>query len=154
MRKAYFYERLLTQSKTSTHRAKQIVKNYLFRIPQKIRFLLVGGLNTAISYGMFAFFLFLWGDTKHQAALAMSWVCSSFISFSLQKILVFQSQGNWLREYIRCILSWSIAYAINAILLELSTAYLQMNPFVAQLLALCCTTVITYFLFKNFAFKK
>ncbi len=126
---------------------------HFFRLPQKIRFLLVGGLNTGISYLLFLILLFLMGETHYQMALALAWLFSSFISFTMQKLFVFQSKGSWLIEYVRCLATWVIAYAINAGILELSVHYAELPPYVAQFFALAFTTILTYFLFKYFAFK-
>ncbi len=126
---------------------------YFFRLPEKIRFLLIGGLNTGISYLLFVALLYLIGEAHYQKALVLAWALSSFISFTLQKIFVFQSKGAWLTEYVRCLATWAIAYAINAGVLELSVRYAELPPYAAQLFALAFTTILTYFLFKYFAFK-
>ncbi len=132
---------------------KYALQEKLSAIPLQIRFLMVGGVNTLVSYCMYIFFLYVLGAESYQTALALAWFLSSFISFTLQKTIVFQTKGNWVKEYIRCIFSWGIGYLLNAVLLELMVNYLQFNPLVAQFIALCCTTVTTYFLFKYFAFK-
>ncbi len=126
---------------------------HFFLLPEKIRFLFVGGLNTGISYILFVILLFFMGEAHYQKALALAWILSSFISFTMQKIFVFQSKGAWLAEYVRCLATWAIAYAINAGVLELSVRYAELPPYAAQLFALAFTTILTYFLFKYFAFK-
>ncbi len=126
---------------------------HFFRLPEKIRFLIIGGLNTGMSYVLFVALLYLLSDTHYQKALALAWILSSFISFTMQKIFVFQSKGAWLTEYVRCLATWAIAYAINAGVLELSVRYAELPPYVAQFFALAFTTILTYFLFKYFAFK-
>ncbi len=131
--------------------------NYIFttwfKLPEKLRFLLVGGFNTVVSYMMFACFIFLIGAEKYQQSLILSWILSSCISFTTQKIFVFQTKGNWLKEYIKCILTWSIGYFINAGTLEAVIVLLKMNVYIGQALSILLTTVITYILFKHFAFK-
>lgn len=124
-----------------------------FRIPEKLRFLLVGGFNTVVSYVMFAGLILLLGEAKYQQSLVLSWVLSSFISFTTQKIFVFQTKGNWCKEYVKCVLTWSIGYAINAVVLEVVVSALDMNVYIGQALSILLTTVITYILFKHFAFK-
>ncbi len=124
------------------------------KFPDKLRFLFIGGINTSISYFMFLIFLFFLGKENYQLSLALSWALSSFISFILQKTLVFQTKGNWLVEYIKCLFTWAIAYIINALLLELVVAYYSLSPAFGQIIAIFCTTIFTYMLFKYFAFKK
>ncbi len=127
---------------------------FFFNLPLQVRFLIIGGTNTGISYVLFIIFLFMLGNDAYQVALALAWILSSFISFTTQKIFVFQTKGAWLQEYVRCLVSWFIAYGINAVTLEIFAHYLGVAPYLAQLVALCLTTVLTYILFKKFAFKK
>ena len=124
-----------------------------FKLPEKLRFLLVGGFNTVVSYVMFAGLIFLIGESKYQQSLVLSWILSSFISFSTQKIFVFQTKGNWIKEYSKCLLTWSIGYAINAGTLEVVVKLLNLNVYIGQAVSIILTTVITYILFKHFAFK-
>lgn len=124
-----------------------------FNFPEKIRFLLVGGFNTVVSYLMFAGFIFVLGEPRYQLSLILAWILSSFISFSTQKIFVFQTKGNWYREYVKCLLTWSIGYLINAGTLELFVKMLHLNVYIGQAVSILLTTVITYLLFKHFAFK-
>ncbi len=123
-------------------------------LPQKLRFLMVGGLNTGVSYALFMLFLFILGQAHYQQALILAWLISSVCSFVLQKLYVFKTQGNWLGEYMRCIATWSLGYAINAVTLELVVKYLQLQPMIGQIFAIAVTTVVTYVLFKHFAFKQ
>lgn len=124
-----------------------------FNFPEKIRFLLVGGFNTVVSYLIFAGFIQILGEASYQLSLVLSWILSSFISFSTQKIFVFQTKGNWCREYIKCLLTWTIGYLINAGTLELVVKVLRLDVYIGQAVSILLTTVITYILFKHFAFK-
>lgn len=124
-----------------------------FNFPEKIRFLLVGGFNTVVSYLMFASFIFVLGKPRYQLSLVLAWILSSFISFSTQKIFVFQTKGKWYHEYVKCLLTWSVGYLINACTLELAIKLLHLNIYIGQAVSILLTTVITYILFKHFAFK-
>lgn len=54
-------------------------------IPDKIRFLLVGGVNAAVSYIIFAIALYLIGNEHYQICVALQWIISSVFSFFNQK---------------------------------------------------------------------
>lgn len=124
------------------------------KIPEKLRFLLVGGFNTVVSYLLFVLFLLIMGQERYQLSLFFAWVFSSFISFATQKNYVFCTKGNWLEEYSKCLFTWGIAYVINAIVLEIIVRHFLLSPLIAQVGAVLLTTIITYILFKNFVFKK
>lgn len=130
--------------------------NFWFRLPDKIRFLLVGGFNATVQYLIYICFLYFWDENKYQAALILSWIISSVSSFITQKVFVFCTKGkliDWVKEYIKCVGVWVISYVINAVILELLVDLAQINPYVAQIIAITCTTVTSYILFKYFAFK-
>lgn len=124
-----------------------------FKLPEKLRFLLVGGFNTVVSYMMFAGLIFLIGESKYQQSLILSWGLSSFVSFGTLKLFVFQTRGNWFKEYSKCLLTWSVGYVINAGMLEAVVVFLKMNVYIGQAISILTTIIISYTLFKHFAFK-
>lgn len=136
-------------SKFNTH----IVNNIWFNLSNKIRFFIVGCFNTALSYGFYILFCLLLGTERYQIALILSWICSSILSFFAQKYLVFESKGNWFKEYAKCCTTWSLSYLLNALFLEMTVNLLGLNIFIAQILSSLCVAVFTYILFKRFAFK-
>ncbi len=130
--------------------------NFWFKLPDKIRFLLVGGFNATVQYLIYACLLYFWSEEKYQTALVLSWVISSVSSFATQKIFVFCTKGKpieWLKEYAKCVSVWVISYFINAIILGILVNFADLNAYLAQIIAITCTTVTTYILFKHFAFK-
>lgn len=127
---------------------------YWFKLPDKIRFLFVGGFNAGVSYLLYILFCFLLGANAYQIALAIAWLISSAVSFVTQKFLVFQSNGNWLKEYAKCCTTWFFSYLINAGILEFVVKILHLNVYVAQIVATLAAAIFTYILFKKFAFKK
>lgn len=121
--------------------------------PEKLRFLLVGGYNTVFSYILFAGLLWGLGGYHEQIALALSFGISSINSFWTQKIFVFASKEPALPEFIKCLSTWGISYALNAFLLWIMTDGLNVNPYVAQGIVLIVLTVFSWMMLKYFAFK-
>lgn len=122
-------------------------------IPDKIRFLLVGGVNAAVSYIIFAIALYLIGNEHYQICVALQWIISSVFSFFNQKVFVFCTKGHWLKEYFKCCTTWVVSYACNALILELIVKYISKNVYLSQLISIFIASVVTYVLFKYFAFK-
>lgn len=131
-----------------------MIKSFWFKLSDKIRFLIVGGANAGISYLLYSCFVFFLGDEKYQTALALAWVISSFISFTTQKYLVFNVEGNIFKQYCKCCTTWVFSYVINACILEFFIQKLSFNVYLAQLLATFIAAIFTYVLFKKFAFRK
>lgn len=127
--------------------------NFWLRLPEKVRFVLVGGFNTVVAYTIFWILLQILGAEKYQVSLLLSWILSSFISFSLMKIFVFCSKDGWCSEYFKCVASWGVSYVCNAVILELAVSWLGWNVYISQVFAVVIYTCVTYILFKYFAFR-
>ncbi|MBQ8677070.1 MAG: GtrA family protein [Alphaproteobacteria bacterium] len=133
-----------------------LIWKYWFTLPDKVRFVLVGGFNACVQYVLYVLLLLLLGDAHYQIALSLSWIISTLSSFSTQKIFVFCTAGSWrvwLKEYLKCINVWAVAYVINAGLLKMLVDVCSINPYWAQIIAVSATTVSSYILMKYFAFK-
>lgn len=129
-------------------------KNFWFNdLSDKIRFLIIGGLNFVFAYLIFILCTFIFGNIHHQINLIMSWILSSFVSYATQRNLVFQSKGSIVKEYLKCLSTWMASYLVNAVLLEINIKVFNLNIFVAQFIAVGIAAVMTYFLFKYFALK-
>ena len=127
--------------------------DFWLRQPEKLRFLLVGGFNTIIAYLLFILAILFLSEERYQESLILSWIISSFISFTLMKIFVFCTKGGWKSEYAKCVASWGVSYCVNAIVLEIFVGYLNWNVYFGQLIAIMCYMCVTYILFKHFAFR-
>ena len=130
------------------------MREYWFKLSDKIRFLIIGCFNAGVSYLIYSAFCLILGDSAYQVALALAWAISSVVSYSTQKFLVFQANGNWIKEYLKCCTTWFFSYLINAGLLEFIVKILHLNVFIAQIIATITAAVFTYIFFKKFAFKK
>ena len=122
-------------------------------IPDKIRFLLVGGWNALFSYLIFMAALFLIGKEHYQICVALQWIISSVFSYFNQKFFVFCTKGNYIEEYFKCCGTWAFSYFLNVVILEILVRYLTTNVYIGQFVSLFTVSVATYILFKYFAFR-
>lgn len=129
------------------------VYNKWCTIPDKIRFLLVGGWNAAFSYVIFSIALYIIGQQNYQICVAIQWIISSVFSFVNQKVFVFCTKGHWFKEYFKCCTTWVVSYICNAIILEVIVRFITKNVYVGQLFSILMASVVTYILFKYFAFR-
>lgn len=126
------------------------IYHFWMKQPEKLRYLLVGGYNTVVAYGLYALFLWLWG--KPQLALFLSYIVSSINSYWTQKIYVFGTRGHYLTEYFKCLFSWGVSYLLNVFLLKLFL-WAEYNPYVAQVVAIILVTINSYLMLKYVAFQ-
>ena len=122
------------------------------KLDDKVRFLIIGCVNAAISYVIFVLALWLLGEKYYQLAVFLQWSISSVFSYLNQKFFVFCTKGNYLKEYFKCCTTWLVGYIINVLILELLIH--SLNAYLAQFISIFLVSVITYILFKYFAFKR
>lgn len=128
--------------------------DFWMRFNEKIRYLLVGGFNTVVYYMIFAVLTLYFGEQYGQFMLFVAFILCSFVSFFTQKVFVFNTVGDVLKEYPKCLLTWAIGYAINAALLWGCVHFLGINVYVGEVISLATSTVVTYILLKHFAFQR
>lgn len=124
------------------------------KLPDFVRFLIIGCVNAGISYIIYALAVFVLGEAYYQLCVTLQWVLSSFISYLNQKFFVFCTRGNYIKEYLKCCTTWAISYILNVIILEIFVRFIIKNVYIAQFISLFLVSVSTYVLFKFFAFKK
>lgn len=129
-------------------------KDLWFKTDDKIRFLIIGCINAGISYLLYVLFVYLLGEKYYQVCAFLQWTISTVPSYLNQKFFVFCTKGNYLKEYIKCCSTWALSYFLNVIILEVLVRYIIKNVFISQFVSLFLVSVLTYVLFKCFAFKK
>ncbi len=145
------------------------LENIWFKLNQKIRFLLVGGFNTAVSFLIYYAFLYITSG-KEQLSLLLMNLININISIATMRYYVFQSRGSFYKEYAKAFSSYIVLYFINMGLLAFFVriirikqalpveSFLQdipnLNKALAQLCCICIITVMTFFVHKYFSFRK
>ena len=134
-----------------------MLKNYdfeWFSIDEKIRFLIMAMFNMLLRYLLFIGLGVTFAFLHYQVILLSTWALSSVLAFFSYKILVFKTEGNHLKEYVKSLLIWCLSYAINAFILWGLVEIFAWNIYVAQGVAILFLAVVNYLLFKYFAFAQ
>lgn len=128
----------------------------------EIRYLVIGGLNTAFSYGLYAVALLALhaggvpGD--YAIAITFSWLISNLTSFVLQRRYVFHGTGHPLREFVKFSSVSFGSFVANLVLSWLSAGVLgfdtAIEKLVSQLIVTMVLVIVTYVLHKTFSFRK
>ena len=129
------------------------IRDIWLQLSDKIRFLIIGGINTFLSYLLFVLFLKILGHSYYQVCVILQWSLSSVVSYLNQKFFVFCTKGNYLEEYIKCCSTWIISYFVNIIVLSFFVNYVTKNLYVSQFVSLFIACVVTYVILKSFAFR-
>lgn len=116
---------------------------------RSIRFLLIGGVNTAFSYCLYALFLFLGMNYAFSNLLAL--LVSILFSFRMQGKFVF---GNTKKRLLgRFILVWIVIYFANIFLIRELIQW-GLNAYISGALAIIPIAVLSYFFQKFFVFRQ
>ncbi|MBR2299204.1 MAG: ChbG/HpnK family deacetylase [Alphaproteobacteria bacterium] len=131
----------------------KIEKFWFSKIPEKLRFLLVGGFNTVFSYAFYAFLLEIVG-LPYLLSLVIQWFVTVNLSIATMRYYVFQSKGDIIAEFMK---AWSVyifLFFANVAGLSFLIEICKINPLWAQGIYLTFSTILTYILHKYFSFRK
>lgn len=113
-----------------------------------IKFLIVGGLNTAFGYLIFA--LFIWLGVHYSLASFLSTILGIIFNFFTTGRLVFKNKDNSL--IFRFFAVYGISYLINITFIWLITLSGYQNMYIIGLALIIPCAVISYVLMKVFVF--
>lgn len=113
-----------------------------------LRFLVMGGINTGFSYGVYA--LLVYCGLNYAVSNLCSLILGILFSFRTQAAFVFQQGGQGL--FMRYVMVWSILYLSNIAMIG-SMIRIGANAYTAGALAIVPTAVLSYFLQKSFVFS-
>ena len=130
---------------------------------QFARYLMVGVWNTVFGYSLYALFTALLMPRVRFGYIYAS-VASNLIAITVAyfcyKIFIFKTQGNYLMEWLRCILVYGSALLPGLVLLPLLVGCLhygfhlgQSAPYVAGALWTGLTVIYSFLGHKNFSFR-
>lgn len=132
----------------------------LFRIvkDERVAFLIVGGLNTALGTGFFLLYQFLIGDSLgnygYMVALVGAHISAVPCAFVLYRRFVFRVRGHVWLDLWRFELVNLTSFGINLLVLPFAVEVLGLDPIPAQLLITAGSVTISYFGHKLFSFRR
>ena len=141
-------------------------ENIWFPLPEKLRYLLVGGFNTVFAYSLLNLLDWCFGKVNvaagwnfspeviANAALIVQNLLTINISVFTMRYYVFQSQEKKKKEFAK---AWSVyvfIYLINAPILTLLMVVFGLKTWAAQAIYLIFSTIITFILHKYYSFRK
>ncbi len=115
-----------------------------------IRFLLVGALNTAFGYGVFA--LLLWLGPHYAVASAIATVLGVLFNFQSTGRLVFDNVNAGF--FLAFIQVYVLGYIVNLGFLWVMTRHVGLSAYAAGALLVLPMAMVTFFLQRKFVFKK
>jgi len=122
---------------------------------QVARFAMVGVVNSAFSFGVFAGLQLTLGKHVHYlVVLAISHVVSVLEAYVLQRWLVFRVRGRWWRDLARFWSVYLVALVVNAAALPFLVEVAHMAVLPAQAIIMLCTALGTFLVHRSFTFRR
>ncbi len=130
-------------------RAPLLKKLYYDR---RVRFVFVGGLNTAVAYAFYA--LFVWLGIPAHIATVLMYPPSILHSYLWNKYFTFRTPGRSAAELARFVLVYIAQLLINMLLVYVFTNMLGMDAYLAGVLAIPVSVLTSYAGHSLFSFKR
>ncbi len=127
------------------------IENIWFGWPQKLRFLLVGGFNTLVSYFLF---VGLAKIINYNAALFLTYLLCINLSIFTMRYYVFRSKGNIMQQYCKAVGTYIGMILVNYIVLWIMIEKWLLSAWLAQAIFTVFSTAIIYLLHKHINFSK
>ncbi len=127
---------------------------------QIIRYLVVGGLTTVISYAVYALCLLLIDGTPYdyEISTAVSFVAAVIFAYFANKHAVFKSETKDRRDAMREVGSFflmrAISFAFELGMMKLAVDVLHINKWIAKLPVNVVIVLVNYMFSKLFIFRK
>ena len=118
-------------------------------IERIIRFCVVGLLNTAFGYGLYALFVYL--GTLPELALLVATIIGVIFNFFTTGRLVFRNSDN--RLFMRFAAGYTAIYVLNALALR-GAISAGLGPLVAQAILLPFSVVGAFAIMRAFVFRE
>ena len=124
---------------------------------ERVRFLIFGGINTVIGYGLFALFeLFLGKYIGYLGSLYVSYALATILAFYLHRRFTFRAStsGKVVVDFLRFQSVYLVSLLVNTAALPLLVEWFGLKPLVAQAVIVVITTAISYVGHKWFSFRR
>lgn len=124
---------------------------------QKVRFLIVGGVNTAVGYGSFTLlYVLALSNVRfgYLVGLVLSYAIAISLAFVLYRRFVFRVTGRVVRDLVAFVGVYLVSIVTNVILLPVLVEVVGMAPLLAQAIALGVTTLISFFGHREVSFRR
>lgn len=122
---------------------------------EKTRFLVIGGVNTAIGYLLFTGVYLLIGRLVHYMVVALlSHAMAVCVAYYLQRRFVFRSGAAWLPEFVRYNLSLAGVLGAGLAGLYFLVDALGLHPLLAQAVVTGISIVVSYMAHRHYSFRR
>lgn len=114
-----------------------------------IKFAVVGVGNTVLAYLLYVFLVKV--GMHYQLALFADYLFGIVLGYYLNKYWTFSDYSR--SDFYRYVLTYVVAFSLNAALLAFVVEYIGIEPVLGQLFSLLVVTMLSYIVQKYWVFK-
>ena len=107
-----------------------------------LRFVIIGGLNTLITYLLYLIFL---GLVDYRVAFTISFIFGVFIAYFLNSLIVFKVTFSW-KKLLQYPIIYLVQYSLALILLNLEVELMSIDQVIAPLINVALLLPVTFLL--------
>lgn len=122
---------------------------------ERTRFLIIGGINTVVAYGLFVAFEAAFGG-RYLLSLLLSYLVATMLAFVLHRRFTFAVTGRarLVADFLRFESVYVVMLSANAVLLPVLVELAGWSSLAAQAAIITVTTVMSYLGHKFFSFRR
>lgn len=124
---------------------------------KRVSFLLVGGINTLIGFGIYTLLtVWVFHDLKfgYLISLVISYAVGITIGYFLYRRFVYKVNGKIFSDFVKFTSVYLFSITLNLILLPAFVQLTPIGPVLAQAMVLVITTLVSYFGHGYFSFRR
>lgn len=134
------------------HKTGAFLRKLFLKCKRFILFALVGGINTAVDYGVFTLVSLL--HAPSWLGQAAGYTAGTICSFLLNRKITFRDgEGKLLRQALVFVLVNLVSLGVSSALIALLTNTLGINRYIAKIFVTVLTMLMNYFGYKLLVFK-
>jgi len=122
---------------------------------ERARFVVIGGINTVVAYGLFVVFEAAFGG-RYLLSLLLSYLVATALAFVLHRRFTFEVTGraSLVTDYLRFQSVYVVMLVVNAVLLPVLVEFVGWSSLAAQAAIIVVTTIMSYLGHKFFSFRR
>lgn len=132
------------------------LRTLFYRHERKVRFLIVGGINTLVGLSIYPILYTLLkpiGFSYVEVLFLAQAICITFAFFNY-KYFVYKTKGGIKKEYIKFFMFYGLYFVLNLFFLPLMVEVIHINPIISQTFFSLAVTATSYFWHTLITFKK
>ncbi|MCI5835308.1 MAG: GtrA family protein [Firmicutes bacterium] len=126
--------------------------NLVRKYDEIIRYIIAGILTTIVSIASYNLLRNI--NIDYKICTILSWILAVIFAYFINKLFVFKSQKNNIKEFINFILARLLSLFIEFIFMMIMVDFININDRIAKLIVQFVVLVLNYVFSKFFVFKK